>query len=164
MFRASWAPPANIHLTLKFLGQTHPQKLPEIKRRMKNVAGRNQRFQFSLGKIGVFPHLKNPRVLWLGVEEEKARLGTLQKQVEKSMVGMGFPEDTREQTPHITLARIKEVRKKNKLQERIESFVRVSSNPVDVTMVSLIESELTPSGAVYTVLERFRLNQHSSIQ
>jgi 2'-5' RNA ligase len=158
-------PEANIHLTLKFLGQTHPQKLPEIKRRMGNIAGRNKRFQFSLGKIGVFPHLKNPRVLWLGVEEREAGLRTLQKKIEKSMAEMGFPEDTREQTPHITLARIKEVQKKNKLQERIESFVRVSSNhPVDVTMVSLIESELTPSGAVYTVLERFHLNQLSSIQ
>ena len=109
---AAWVKPANIHLTLKFLGDTNPRQVPEIKERLAEKVSSISRFPVSLGEIGVFPNFKNPRVLWVGLEDPQNRLTAIQKIVEDEMTRLSFPPEHKNFSPHLTLGRIKSLKGK----------------------------------------------------
>ena len=65
---ASWVKPGNIHLTLKFLGDTDPDRIPGIQNKLTETLAPFAPFRLSLDSAGVFPNTENPRVLWVGLE------------------------------------------------------------------------------------------------
>lgn len=107
---ASWVKPGNIHLTLKFLGDTDPDRIPGIQYTLTETLASYTRFQLLLDSVGVFPDTKNPRVLWLGLKDGEGALKTLQTDIEKALESIGFPKEQRPFSPHVTLARIKSLR------------------------------------------------------
>ena len=156
---AAWVKPGNIHLTLKFLGDTESLKIPEIKESMKQVAISAPRFSMAMGEIGVFPNPSRPRVLWVGVEERQGHLITLHQQIEKGMAAIGFAEETRKFSSHLTLGRIKSSRGGRALQRKLASRGPVDAEPFEVSSFVLLQSELTPQGSIYTSLQEFTLNR-----
>jgi 2'-5' RNA ligase len=150
-----WVEPGNIHLTLKFLGDTETSAVGAIKSRLEEVASGFGPFEIRLGKLGCFPNPRRPRVVWVGIEGDLEPLLGLQQAVEQSLAELGWPPESRRFHPHLTLGRVKDSR------QVIEARLPWGRQPADgqqhVTEVCLIESDLQPTGAVYTVLKRVSL-------
>jgi 2'-5' RNA ligase len=163
---ASWVRPGNIHLTLKFLGDIDPNQVPGIRDKITAVLAPLAPLEVSLDRVGVFPDLKRPRVLWLGLKDEQGVLKTLQSGIEQALAGAGFPADLRPFSPHLTLARIKSPkgiksqRGIPELKHELDALLSegIAPNPFHAGSIQLVESQLTPKGSIYTVLANFKLN------
>lgn len=101
----TWVHPEDYHVTLKFLGETPRQLLPRIEEALQEVAQRHVPFSLILEGIGSFGQPKRPRILWLGVQGELARLASLFRDVDEKMAPLGFGKEERPFRPHLTLAR-----------------------------------------------------------
>ncbi len=155
-----WVPPENIHITLKFLGNVPPDKIASVTSVMEQVSQAFGPIRLEIGEIGAFPNLKQPRVLWVGVRGEIGNLQALQASLEENLARLGFSKESRGFTPHLTLARLREGISP---VERREFGAMIISKPVyggcqfTATKISLMKSQLLPSGAVYTRLAEVRL-------
>ena len=107
--------------------------------------------------MGTFPNPRNARVVWVGLSGDREKLSRLQAAVEETLSGIGFERDERPFTPHLTLGRIKYIRSRDKLLTALEEVKDVHLPGFDVSTVSLMKSELRPSGAVYTEMGRVEL-------
>jgi 2'-5' RNA ligase len=154
---AGWARPEGIHLTLKFLGEMPESRIQEVKSTLFQAAEATSRFRLKIAGAGAFPNLRNPRVVWLGVSGDIDRLLVLQGSVEKSMTAIGFDREERAFSPHLTLARIRYLRPRYSWQKAIDSIKDIRLAEFDVDHVSLMKSDMKPSGAVYMELGRVRL-------
>lgn len=155
-----WSRVSGIHLTLKFLGDVDEADLPKIKTALAQVGQRHAPFTFAVAGVGCFPNLRNPRVVWVGIEEETGSLAALQRDVEKSLVPVGFEAEKRAFHPHLTLGRTRrDVRSGD--QRRIGEIIANADvselGQVCVDSFRLVRSDLRPDGAVYTPLDVFAL-------
>ena len=149
----------SIHLTLKFLGDVQESAVPDILRMMKDEVCEYEPFNVSVRKAGAFPHLADPRVVWLGVEPEE-ELRKLQSGVESGLAGLEFKKDKRQFSPHLTLARVKSRHMIANLMHYLESQgPKIELGSFFVRTVVLYRSELRPSGAVYSHLGSAALKQ-----
>ena len=156
-----WVRAEGIHLTLKFLGDTPTEKLPDIKRALAAVARHAPACTFTVGELGCFPNPRRPRVVWVGVQEPTGRLAALQDAIEEVMAPLGYPPEGRGFTPHLTLGRLQRRASRSDVAQVGEIVARTTVNPLaEVTAdhFALIRSVLKPSGAEYTTLEEFRLH------
>lgn len=156
-----WVDPNGIHLTLKFLGNVPANRLPELRQALHRAAREVEPFELTLAGLGCFSP-KQPRVIWVGVQDPSGALGRLQCAVERETGIIGFPAEDRPFSPHLTLAR---VRDQANGRERADLGAWVKARQVGqlatmrVAEVALMRSDLRPSGAVYTRLETARLSQ-----
>lgn len=97
-----WRDKNNLHLTLKFLGEITPDKISGIDKALKSIQERSRPFELNIGKLGVFPNLNQPRILWAGVQSQE--LLNLQRKIESELAKVGYPPESRSFRPHITLA------------------------------------------------------------
>jgi len=158
---ARWVSLDSIHLTLKFLGDVSPDRVEEIERAIQRACIPCAPFSVSLSDIGCFPHFRRPRVIWVGLDGDVETLAQLQRSVESELVGVGFEAEGRRFQPHLTLARIKRNARPHecaRLGEFISTAKIVKSVSMVVREVSLMRSELHPSGAVYTCLAAISLD------
>ena len=154
---ASWTRPEGIHLTLKFLGEVLESKVPDIMNGLRHAAEGTGPIRLEVGGIGVFPSPKNARVVWVGLAGDIEKLSRLQATVEETISEIGFERDKRAFTPHLTLGRIKYIRARDKWLKALDEIKDISLPGFDVAAVSLMKSELEPSGAVYTELGEVEL-------
>ncbi len=157
--RVQWVRPDSIHLTLKFLGDIDEALVEAIRAALLPVVRMQPRFVVEVGGLGVFPDLRAPRVLWIGLFGQVEALMYLAAEVEAALTGVGFPPESRRLSPHLTLARIKE-RSREVGKGLADSGLmtqpfRIGSLAVDA--VCLMKSDLKPSGAVYTRLAQVTL-------
>lgn len=149
--------PENLHITLKFLGATDPDLLPEIHQIAESAASSQARGQLTLARLGVFPHLQRPSVVWAGLEGPAAKtLSALAAQLEESLEPLGFAREGRAFVPHLTLARVK-AKPPETLRQLVERHARTVFGTAAVEEIELMRSELGPEGPRYTVLERCAL-------
>ncbi len=150
-----WVAPEGIHLTLKFLGDTPSEQVPAIAEALARAAGKSRPFTFTVGGLGCFPNSRQPRVVWVGLGEPTGHLAALQRAVEAQVAPLGFPTERRPFQPHLTLGRVQRSASNSEVRE-IGQVVAASLvgtvAEMRATQVSLIKSDLRPSGAVYTVL------------
>lgn len=158
----SWVRVENIHLTLKFLGEIPKKRLEVVKEAIKEVTRTRFPFPISLQGLGVFPNLRSPRVVWVGVEEETEELKRLQGDLEKVLRKKGFPKEGRAYTPHLTLGRVRSPKNKEGLVTLLEAHKGESLGSMQVGSIDLMQSQLSPKGAVYSVLESFPLGGFSA--
>lgn len=142
-----WVSREQMHLTLRFLGDTAVSQLPALQDHLDQVAAQHPAFQLRLDGLGAFPNRKRPRVVWAGLAGEVAVLQAMQAAVEDRVVSMGWVREERPFSPHITLGRVKDASGAQALNWQ----VGLASVAVRVTAVKLVQSELRPSGPVYTV-------------
>ena len=154
---ASWPRAEGIHLTLKFLGETPESLVSDILNGMRQAAGGIGPFRLQVAGSGTFPNPKNARVAWIGLSGDIEMLNRLQAGVEDAMVRLGMEREERKFTPHLTLGRIKYIRSRDKWLKTLEEIKDVTLPGFDVTAVSLMKSELKPSGAVYTEVGKIEL-------
>ena len=163
-FKISLVRTGNIHLTLKFLGDTPLEQITNIKKRVSEAVGSISVCKLALDGVGVFPNFKKPRILWIGLKDPHKHLKVLQENIDLKMMQLGFPREKKKFNPHLTLARIKHTKGKIKecfedLKQEIESVPPIDSEFFQVDSVRLIQSELTPKGSIYTILEKFPLRK-----
>ena len=154
---AGWTRPEGIHLTLKFLGEVPEAKVRDIIDGLQRAAEGIGPFRLEVGGVGTFPNPKNARVVWVGVSGEVEKLSRLQSSVEETISGIGFERDKRAFTPHLTLGRIKYLRSRDTWLKALDEVKDTRLSGFDVAAVSLMKSELKPSGAIYTEMGKIEL-------
>jgi 2'-5' RNA ligase len=157
-----WVRPENIHLTLKFLGTIDATMTRSITEVLKTVSGNFGTFTMTLSGVGVFPHNRSPRVVWVGTKESDTLRG-LQRDIEAGLESLGFEREKRTYTAHITLGRVKSSRGKAALMEKAETYREREFGSFDVGMISLMKSDLGPAGAKYTRVAEVRLGKGGKI-
>lgn len=140
--------PKEFHLTLKFLGEVTEKDLDEVKNRLRKINFKS--FKLNLGKLGVFPNEKHINVIWVDLVPEDKIL-KLQKDVEDVLENI-FGRENREFKAHATLARVKFIKDKNRLSESLKTKIE---GEFLIDKFKLIQSELTPKGPIYSVLEEY---------
>jgi 2'-5' RNA ligase len=156
-----WTRPEGIHLTLKFLGDTSTDKLPDIKQALAAVARHAPSCTFTVEGLGCFPNPRRPRVVWAGVEEPTGWLEVLQDAVEEAMAHFGYERERRSFSPHLTLGRVNRRVSRGDAAQAGEAVARTTVGVLGEVLVDrfdLIRSVLKPTGAEYTTLEEFTLH------
>lgn len=154
----SWVKPANLHITLKFLGETEPKRLERIGPVLAEAARNVTPFSLAVAGVGAFGG-RIPRVVWVGVREGTAPLEALAGAVESGLARLGFPKEKRGFTAHFTLGRVRSPRNAEALLAAIRDEPTEPLGTVLVERFVLMQSELDPGGSIYTALERFPLDQ-----
>ncbi|HJR06205.1 MAG TPA: RNA 2',3'-cyclic phosphodiesterase [Pyrinomonadaceae bacterium] len=157
--KISWERAEKLHLTLKFLGEIEPARVEALQRAANRAAASVGKFEARLQGAGTFPASGNPRVLWLGLEDETNAIAQLQEQLEAECALENFPRETRAFHPHITIARIRipvaaPARRLAKLHNEMGFEPPASFNVNDLTVM---QSELGAGGSRYTPLSRYEL-------
>lgn len=146
-----WADPANLHLTLAFLGNTEEKKIAALKSMLHDTCSGFGNFDFNLTGTGVFKSYRDPRVLWVGIQAAE-RLVQLNKIITKSLKINGFEVEERQFKPHLTLGRVKSLKDTENLKILLESYRDVRFQTVHVNEVILFESILMQTGPIYKPL------------
>jgi 2'-5' RNA ligase len=149
--------PDNMHITLKFIGEASPERAEVISEALNTV--KHSPFTLrSSPEIGAFPNRKNPRVIWLGLEEKtRNSMHTLFEEIEKSLERRGIPREKRAFKTHLTLGRVPDkMYWKNSFWRPILD-IDIEKREYSVSSFELIQSKLLPAGAVYSTLESYRL-------
>jgi 2'-5' RNA ligase len=149
---AKWVDPANIHVTLKFLGSVPEGRIPEIERALSPLGAWQTRFDLGFRGAGAFPNEKRPRVLWIGAHEGAGALQALASAVEDATVALGFPPEDRPFSPHVTIARLRSPRGVLALMHEVRSLADRDFGKMLVDEFVLFRSDLGPSGPKYTPL------------
>jgi 2'-5' RNA ligase len=164
-----WTAPGNAHITLHFLGQVEAERAQILRLALPEIVARHESFGLRTADLGVFPKLKRPRVIWLGLYGPAHRLHTLRDAIGATLAEYEFALEEREFHPHVTLGRVRSTRNTRirDLPEAIRArFERAVASgavthrnplPIPVTEVQLVRSHLERDGARYEVIERFPL-------
>ena len=144
---ASFPRVSSMHITLKFLGDITGEQAILIKEILDERISGFQSFEIEVRRIGSFPSLKNPRVIWAGLESGGS-LEKLHDIVESEVSRLGFEPERREYNPHITLARIKSSRNLDQLAALLEALKDFQSGTTRVKSINLYQSTLRPEGPV----------------
>jgi len=152
----SWVKPANLHITLKFLGETEPKRLESIGSELTEAARSAAPFSLAVAGVGTFGG-RIPRVVWAGVREGAAPLEALAGTVEDGLARLGFPKERRRFTAHFTLGRVRSPRNAEVLLAAIRDEPTELLGTVFVKEFVLMQSQLDPGGSIYTALEHFPL-------
>ena len=147
-----WVDPSGVHLTLKFLGEVAPGRVKPIVQALTDVSNSAGSFEVIVQHLGAFPSAIRPRVLWVGIGGDLSELAKLHSRVDDALAPLGFPPEGRGYSPHLTLGRVRDGVVRG-LQERIGRAVEaVAVVPLVMRVhgMSLMESQLTPRGAVYS--------------
>ena len=149
-----------LHLTLQFLGETPEKAVEAIKQSLKMVANGSRPFALSFEDgLGYFGSADQVRVVWLGMKDDYLVLLELQKNIAQAMFVLGFAQEERDYSPHITLARDAKFNNSQVFVKNGQLDIPVETFPViSVENFSLIESRMVQGRIVYQALERFRLD------
>jgi 2'-5' RNA ligase len=154
----SWVKPANLHITLKFLGETEPKRLERIQSALADAAGSASPFSMTLAGVGTFGG-RIPRVVWAGVQEGADRLEALAGAVENWLARVGFPKEKRGFTAHFTMGRVRSPKNVTALLAALRDEPSAPLGSVPVDRFFLMQSELNPSGSIYAALETYVLGE-----
>ena len=152
--RIHWSPPANLHVTTKFVGEWPDAQLGKMKAALAEMAA-GPAIPVRVRRVGFFPNPHAPRVFWCGVEA--AGLESLAAATDGATTALGVPRETRRFSPHLTLARIKERIELQPLREAIAALPSLEFGSFTACSFFLYQSSLRPSGSVYTKLAEFPL-------
>lgn len=155
----SWTRVSGIHITLKFLGDIEEEYIDKIAAIIEEASKGQSPFEISIKGSGAFPNLKNPRVIWIGVEDGTKGLTRLQQPLDYGLNALGFEPEEREFRPHLTLGRVKGPRGKERLSAAVSELREIELGSFAVDRVILYKSELKPTGAVYTKLKEVILQK-----
>jgi 2'-5' RNA ligase len=151
-FKVRWVKPENIHLTLKFLGDINPEDIARIDLAISQTVQGIAPISLSAGGSGVFPGIRRPRVVWVGISGEINQLKILQQTLDEQLEQIGFPREKRAFKGHLTLGRIKGPIDPYRLNTALNTVNTFSTQPFMVDRLYLFRSDLEPTGSIYTRL------------
>ncbi len=149
-----WVPPGNLHLTLRFLGDVEVDRLPNLGRSLAEQLRSIPPFHFELGDLMLFPSIRRPRVLAVGLEPGEEISG-LAHAVEQGVRAAGLPAEERVFRPHVTLARFSRPARRREARFSSDLLLGIEVPRIGerANRVELVRSMLLPTGAEYSVLE-----------
>lgn len=153
-----WQQKEQIHLTLKFLGETDLQRVKELQAQLDKI--KHPPFTMTLRGFGCFPKGKYPRIFWIGISENPAVVGLHQK-VEEVCTSMGFDAVDHSFKPHVTLARMKGVSMKD-IIPLINQHQEFRISDLRISKFVLYESTLDTNGATHNPVKKFNLENGES--
>ncbi len=154
--KIKWVDTKNIHITLKFFGETEESSIPEITDRLGGIARNHSSFVLDIKNVGIFGSSYRPKVIWFGIQQNEQLTG-LASDVLDVMDEIGFKRDRQNFVPHLTTGRIKFVDNKSRFQQVIDNYRSKEIQNQEVTGFNLYESILKPQGPEYKIIERFQL-------
>jgi 2'-5' RNA ligase len=154
--KATWSRDANLHLTLKFLGEIPQTSVPDISAAASRAVAGLAPFSVRLEQTGTFPKQGQPRVLWIGINDSSGKLSELHARLEDELANAGFAKDDRPFHPHLTVARLRQPRHARTLAA---AHRELEFEPADIAVAELlvIRSELSNERSKYTVVSRHPL-------
>lgn len=160
--RIAWSPPANLHVTTKFIGEWPEERLEELKAALEAVAGESrgrsggQPIAVRVAGLGFYPNARSPRVFWCGVEAPG--LAELAARTDAATARLGVASEKRAYSPHLTLARIREQTDLRALDARIAALGAVDLGRFESRAFFLYRSQMRGGGSLYTKLAEFPLS------
>ena len=154
-FDIRWVKPEAMHLTLKFFGNVSEEEIIAISRVVEKHAAAFAPLQLEVKKLGLFPSLRRPKVLWIGLEGDITSLLVLLNKLEQGFEGCGFAKEERHFQPHLTMGRIKVPKCSGNQEQFMRDRGGCEAGSFLAGGLGLIKSDLTPRGAVYTRLAWF---------
>jgi RNA 2',3'-cyclic 3'-phosphodiesterase len=151
-----WTETKNFHLTLSFLGDTEEDKIKAVGKMLNGVCEGPGDFDITIRGAGVFKNLKDPRIIWTGIEPSEM-LNKLYESVYLGLKETGITIEDRTFKPHLTLARIKNIKNIDTLKSLIDKYMNTELQKQPVNEVIIYESLLFQSGPVYKPLRKFTL-------
>ena len=142
-----WVRPEQMHLTLRFLGDTPADQLPALAAALDTLAAGRAPFILHLTEVGCFPNMRRPRVVWVGLGGAEEKLAALVGGLEAALRPLGWPPEDKPFRAHLTLGRVRDER----AAQGVDWSAAVPPLRVPVAAVHLIESQLRPEGPLYTV-------------
>ncbi|MFZ6018163.1 MAG: RNA 2',3'-cyclic phosphodiesterase [Chloroflexota bacterium] len=156
----NWVRPENIHLTLKFLGESRPDELDRLSAEIRPIASAARPIELKIHGLGAFPNFKRPRVIWVGVQAPPSLI-RLQQALEDAAEKIGYPREERPFSPHLTLGRVNREASPAELARLGETIAQKpvgTLGSMTASQLILFRSVLKPAGAIYTPLAHFPLN------
>ena len=156
-----WVDPDNIHLTLKFLGNIAVDRTGEITGAIEEAAQGISPFHLEVKDLGVFPNFKRVQVAWVGISGDIDELSQLQQNIESSLARLGFASESRSLMPHLTLARLRDRAFLDEQQKfgQLIAETRFEAGTFRVDAISLMRSQLTRKGAIYSRISSVQLKK-----
>jgi 2'-5' RNA ligase len=154
-----WVPTKNLHLTLKFLGDTPITLIPSIQEQMDKLSATTPGFQFTAAAAGMFPTARKPHVIWMGLDNKQTLTG-LSKGLDDALVLLKISRDEKPFSPHLTIGRVYQGLTDEQLLKLGEIILRNQPGEIGKVLVdhiSLVKSDLLPTGSVYSTLHRSNL-------
>ena len=149
-----WVPTQNMHLTLKFLGDTATSYLDFLKQLLIREAESHPQFDLQLGGLGAFPTSRRPRLLWIGIHAP-TDLVSLQRGIEAGASRLGYEQEERAFSPHLTIGRVRQNISPPELQKihaALDTIQLGNIGTARVDSIHLFKSDLQPGGSIYTKL------------
>ncbi len=153
--KIKWVDLENIHITLKFFGETEEERIPQISEKLNEISKSHSNFSLNIKNVGIFGSSYKPRVIWLGIEKNE-QLMELGSEILHGMDKIGFKQDRQNFVPHLTIGRVKFIDDKNRFQQVIDKYKSTDIQKQKVAGFILYESILKPQGPEYRVVESFK--------
>jgi 2'-5' RNA ligase len=144
--------PVNIHITLRFLGDTPTALVEQLRDELRKVEF--QPFNVLFKGTGVFPDLNRINVVWIGIQEGNVGLVDLCAKINRSLAKYNIPPDRRGFSPHLTVARVRSGRNREALAKMLKSLTDLEFGAFKVDSFTLKQSTLTPTGPIYKDLQK----------
>lgn len=157
--RIKWVELHNMHLTLKFFGETEETRVPAIYKALTAATANTDSFTLHINRTGIFGSRYDPRVIWFGIDPEPG-LQKLAGNVFGNLQQAGWEPDRQNFVPHLTIGRIKELKDKTLFQQVIARYREVNIQDQYVSELILFESILRREGPEYIALRKFPLLSH----
>ena len=155
----NWASSRSMHITIKFIGEFNPDHKSSLQKDLRSHLRKLGEIKLSFGKMGIFPNLRNPRIIWLGINEH-GQLIRLARVVDLIASNYGYLKEKRNFSPHLTIGRVRNntsSRDKELLVQKIANNKPMDITPFTTNKLSFIKSSLTPQGPIYSTLFRIPL-------
>lgn len=152
-----WERIEKLHITLKFLAEADDRQATAMDKALSQVAAAHLPFDAEINGIGVFPNIRSPRILWLGVGSGESQIKDIAGELESICRQQGIASEKRPFHPHVTLGRIRPARTKSTAARNLlqDEF---SAKSFRVERLTLYESSLSPTGSTYSVLSTYTLS------
>jgi len=148
--------PENIHITLKFLGDTDENLIEEINKIIEESVQKTKPFEIQLKNTGVFPNQNYIKVIWIGIHNGE-KIAEIAQQIDEKLVELGFEKEKRPFSPHLTIARVKSAENKDRLLNIINKYQDATFQEIKIESIKLKKSKLTPKGPIYTTIRDVKI-------
>lgn len=153
-----WVDSKQVHLTLHFFGSISAADLERINLAMRGVTVFPESVWVTLDRIGGFPSLERPNILWLGVSEKTGKLLSLQKAIRDVVEGLGFEVESRPFHPHATIGRVENRSGEGKTLAAMTCFRFPTAGKI-IDHFVLYQSRCLPQGARYEILKTYPISK-----
>jgi len=157
--KIKWVKKDNIHITLKFLGYVHQDKIKDISCKLKKIASNIRPFKISLSDIGIFPNNRYPKIIWIGISDIDEKLEILSSKLNIELQTLDFKKEERKFHPHITIGRVKNIKDKIAFADYLRD-VEFHSKTININEIFLYKSTLTAKGPIYSVISKHNLKDN----